>query len=481
MKRDVSWNIAGTVIMVLATLIAVPLFLRFYGADRYGVLVTVWALLGYFSLFDFGMGPAVVRALSSAGSDDDRSTARVFWTALLMNFSVGMCVALLVFLLSLIFGPAAKTDLQREIVRATPWFALMVPISLVYPILIGALDARRLFRLANVNQALGSLWFQFLPLVLVFVTTADLQTAALGSLAGRTLSALILLWLCFAKLHVGRPQFDRGSVRSLTSFGGWMAVSSSASVLLDTVDRFVVSYFMGASAAAWYAIAYTTVSRVRSLPQAVTRALFPRVASDPVGSRESLFKCVRILSLILVPGICAAMVLADPLLRAWLGAEAAAQVTPLTYVMLLGIFMNCLAPIPMGALQAGGHPNKVAFIHLLQIPPFLAVMILATMHFGVLGAAVMWSARVTLDAALMFRAAGMQRSFLREGLAPALLPLSTFGLMVGVDAPMAEKTSIVAALVASWAVIDTLAARLTGQTVTVLTLGSGLWPRSRWA
>src|SRR5688500_5202637 len=64
LARDVLWNIGGLVIPVATALVAIPVLDASLGTERFAVLTLAWAVLGYFSLFDAGLGRATTRAVA---------------------------------------------------------------------------------------------------------------------------------------------------------------------------------------------------------------------------------------------------------------------------------------------------------------------------------------------------------------------------------------------------------------------------------
>jgi len=74
----------GSIVPILVGLITIPIYLKLIGADRFGVLSIVWLILGYFSLFNLGMGKAITVELSILEKTKFTS-GQVFITALLIN------------------------------------------------------------------------------------------------------------------------------------------------------------------------------------------------------------------------------------------------------------------------------------------------------------------------------------------------------------------------------------------------------------
>jgi hypothetical protein len=64
LKRSVIWNMLGTILPMLMGLIAVPVLIEQLGAPRFGVVTLVWMVVGYFSLFDLGLGRALTHVVA---------------------------------------------------------------------------------------------------------------------------------------------------------------------------------------------------------------------------------------------------------------------------------------------------------------------------------------------------------------------------------------------------------------------------------
>src|SRR5512139_3103037 len=80
-------NLAGFGLPLLVGLVTIPLIVRGFGVERFGVLTLAWAVIGYFSLFDMGIGRAITQSMAARlGSASARDVSRLVWTGLLLMF-----------------------------------------------------------------------------------------------------------------------------------------------------------------------------------------------------------------------------------------------------------------------------------------------------------------------------------------------------------------------------------------------------------
>ena len=59
LARNTLWNLLGQVAPMSVALFAIPMLIRRVGTDRFGILTIAWMVVGYFSLFDLGLGRAM--------------------------------------------------------------------------------------------------------------------------------------------------------------------------------------------------------------------------------------------------------------------------------------------------------------------------------------------------------------------------------------------------------------------------------------
>ena len=118
-------------------------------------------------------------------------------------------------------------------------------------------------------------------------------------------------------------------------------------------------------------------------------------------SRKSLSALTVVTTVLTV----VAAVALDPFLRAWVGADIASSSAPVGEILLIGMWVNCLAVVPFAFLQARGRPDLPAKLHLLEVGPYIGGLIIGLHLAGIQGAAWAWSGRAAADAVLLFWAA----------------------------------------------------------------------------
>lgn len=64
LARNGVFNIIGQGVPLLAAFFAIPRLIHGLGTDRFGVLTLVWMVIGYFSLFDLGLGRALTQVVA---------------------------------------------------------------------------------------------------------------------------------------------------------------------------------------------------------------------------------------------------------------------------------------------------------------------------------------------------------------------------------------------------------------------------------
>lgn len=408
-KRNTIINLIGAIVPMAVMLITVPLYLAQLGEARYGVLALVWLILGYFSFLEMGLGKATANQIAKASDAPDAERAEIFWTALLINAAMGAVAAGILWLLGdyLITSILKMPDeFRREALAALPWLIATLPVALTSAVLNGALEGRSCFFTVNVLQVCGSTIFQIAPLIAATYYHPSLEIVIPVAILSRLLMYLPFLFYCYKSVPLSIiPKFSFARGKSLFKYGGWVSVSGVATPIVETFDRFMLGAIVGAQAVSHYTIAYQLATKIRIIPASLTRALFPRLSSDSSNPSELAERSVRKFLPIMTVVIISAIYFTQPFLDFWLKNEAALNIAPICIIFLVGVWSNSLAYMPYTLLHASGKTKLVAVIHLAELLPFISILYLLTLNFGVLGAVTAWTLRATFDAIFLYIAA----------------------------------------------------------------------------
>lgn len=414
-SRNATLNILGSVIPMFVTLLTVPPYLRLIGDVRFGVLSLVWVFLGYFGLFEMGLGRATSKYISELKHGPPKTREALFWTALLVNVFVGTLGGLLLWVVAKTTMPywlKATGSIQLEVSQALPWLAAAVPVATLTSVLLGALEGCEQFAIINSQQVGATIVFQVLPLAIAFWFGPRINWLIAAAVIARFAANLPLLVSCSRHVPLrDLPRIDRCWLRRLFSYGVWITVSGVVGPLLTSLDQFVIGFVQGAQAVTYYAIPNNFARKLTIIPSSVSRALFPRFSAQRSSDARGLaLRATLGLAGSLTPIVVMAILAVAPFFYLWLGPAVSERCARAGELMLIGMWINALAYIPNGFLQAQGRPDLAAKFHVAELVPFVALL-WAGVHFGgVTGAAMVWCIRATADAILLFGAAGILRA-----------------------------------------------------------------------
>jgi O-antigen/teichoic acid export membrane protein len=418
--RNALFNVLGQILPLLVGIVAIPVTLRGLGEARFGLLGLIWAILGYFGVLDLGLGRATTKFVAEyLGRGDATQLRRVATLSVASQTVLGVVGGIVLALLtpvavSRVLGVPA--GLQAEARGAFLVLAVSVPIVVLSLSLRAILEAAQRFDLVN--------------LIRTPTSAAVFLVPAVAAHFGASLPAIVLLLLlvrvatCWATAAAVpraipgfrwefRPSWE--ALRPLVGFGGWIAVSNVVSPLLGYLERFMLASVAGVAAVAYYAAPYEAVTRLLIVPAGLASALFPALSVTVADRRASLDRLlgrsVRYLLLVLAVPIMLLIGLSGPLVTAWLGPAFAARSAPAFAILAVGVLINALAHLPHVYLLGQGRPDLPAKFHLLELPLYVALAWVLIARFGVAGAALAWTVRVSLDAVLLtvavWRVAGL--------------------------------------------------------------------------
>ena len=442
LAKNTLWNVLGQGVPLLVALLTIPQLIQGLGIERFGVLSLAWIVIGYFSLFDMGLGRALTKLVAEKlGTGQTQEIPALVWTALVLMSVLGLMGAMVIAALapwlvhSVLRIPA---PLQMETLKAFYLLAFSIPIVISTAGLAGLLQAYQRFDLINaLNIPLGV--FTYLgPLVALHFSNDLLSVVALLA-AGRLLAWGGYLLMCLRLVPMLRNgiRMRRALLRPLISFGGWLTISNIIGPLMMYSDSLLIGSLTSMASVAYYATPYNIVTKFWLIPIALTSVLFPAFSATSTSNRVHTVGLVSrgtsTIFLVLFPLILVIVTLAHEGLTFWLGAEFANNSTHVLQWLAIGIFISSLTNLPYVLIQARGRPDFTAKLHLMELPVYLLALWWLIETYGIQGAAIAWVARATVSMLLLF---GMAQRML-SALVPFIrrlalaLGIALFTLMIG--------------------------------------------------
>ena len=409
-KKNSIYNLLGQGLPMLVGVVTIPRLVHALGVDRFGILTLAWAVMGYFSLFELGLGRALTQIVAErTGTKDSEDLSNIVHTALVMMLLLGVVGGVTLIAVSpWIVGRVLKVSiiLHHESISAFFLMAFSVPAVTLLAGLRGILEARqRFFEINILRFCMGVL--TFLGPWLVSFKTVNLFWVVLSLVAMRYGALVAYYWSCRRGMSEmnATGAFQSCHLRMLLRFGGWMTVSNLISPLMVNLDRFFIGAFLSVSAIAYYATPFDMITKVLAIPGAITSVLFPLFGAlhrtDPVETNRLYRKGLTTVFLVLAPILLGLAIGSHWILLHWLGLNFAQQGSGVMRILCLGVLINALATVSFAFIQGVGRPDLTARFHVAEVPIYLASLWVLGKHFGILGVAWAWTLRVSIDLVLL--------------------------------------------------------------------------------
>lgn len=406
LTKNSLYNLIGGISPLFITIFTVPVYIERVGEARYGILALVWLTLGYFGLFDFGLGKAVANRVALYRKDFGVKTT-IFWSALQISLFLGFIGSLLLYF-SIPFIILYVSDINNEILKEIDggifWLCLSFPVLTVTSVATGYLEGEELFKSLNALQVIRDILLQLLPLFTVYLFGSNLSTLILAAVFARISSTALILIYIKGKSFLGRYEImQKEVVKALISFGGAVTISNIIGPILTSIDRFVIGSLGGASAVSYYTVPYNLTTKINIIPLSISRTLFPQFSMlDRPHAMQLGIPSIKFILVIITPIIIGGILLIDPILEIWISKDFASNSGTVGQIILIGVWCGSTALVPFAFLRGQGNPRIVAMCHLFEFVPYLLILWFCVSNWGIEGAAAAWVARVAVDAVLLY-------------------------------------------------------------------------------
>jgi O-antigen/teichoic acid export membrane protein len=402
-KKNTITNLIGIIAPLIAALYSIPQLISSLGDDGFSIILMIWALIGYFSLFDFGVGRSLTYEISSR-MNEPIEVIGSFIKAGLIIVSISAFIGVSLVYIFVVFFIREWYEISplllEDTISAFTIAAIAIIPTTITSGLRGALEGLDKFIASNINRSILGVSIFLLPVISIKIHGESLSIIALYLLAARILVMFFSIWQL--RLFI----FSKAAIKPVTlvpdllKYGSWVSLSGIISPLMVYGDRFLLGAVLPISSIVYYATPQEGLLRLLVIPGALASALFHDLSANKknyakVQGDGSLY--LKKISLVMGAIVFIVILCAYPFYVFWINEDFANQAYIPTVIMSIGIFFNSLGLISHTTISALGHVKFIGLLHTIELIIFIPTFYILTQYFGIIGASLAWTLRVVID------------------------------------------------------------------------------------
>jgi len=437
--RNTVYNLIGYLSPIPVALITIPILVRGLGNDRFGVLAIAWMVIGYFTLFDMGIGRATTKFVAEyMARGEFHRIRKLVTTSLILLLLFGIVAGALVALLapwminSLLNIPPHLIEESRS---AFYLLAVSIPIVLLITGIRGVLEAQQKFAIINAIKIPSSLATLLVPLM-VLPFSKNLFPIIGMLVVSKVLSLGFYSYYCRKNLEKTTDKSETGGsfMVILLRYGGWLTISNLVGPMMGNLDRFFIGSILTMTAVTYYVTSYDMITRCFVIPIGILGVIFPAFSAFAAADKQKLIRlykqALKYILIVMTPLVIAVIVYARPFLLIWLGQDFAEQSAPVLQILAVGVLFSSVARVPFNAIQAIGRPDITAKLQMIELPLYLTALYLLTKNIGIPGVAIVWASRLIIEMFILMVLIKKHRPFSEISMRAIILPIYIWVIVV---------------------------------------------------
>ncbi|MEN3334099.1 MAG: hypothetical protein V7641_3464 [Blastocatellia bacterium] len=443
--RNISMDYCALGLEMIVGVVMLPFNIAHLGQSAYGLWVLAASITAYFSMLDLGYGVGQVKfAAQYRARRDHRGLNEIVSTLFFFFTLVGLAAmavgGLLAFNLERLFNltPDQAVIGRKVLLIITAYVAIGFPFSVFGGVVNG-------FQRHFLNGSVA-----IVTTITVALVNAAVLLAGYGlvELVAATTSIRLLAYIGYRlnayRAYPGlkiRPSLVKLSrLREVTGFSAFILLIDIANKVNYSTDTIVIGAFMGTVAIAVWAVSQRLITTVQNLTSQLAGSLFPIIVDfatlgDGERLRRVFVQGTRITLAMVLPMAAGLVMLADPLVQAWVGPNFQGSV-PIIYALALAVTMRVGTSTASMLLKGAGQHRLVAGVNLIMALANLILSVVLVRWYGLMGVALGTLIPIVLGAGAVIFPAACRRvampvhSAFAQAVWPALWPVALMVLML---------------------------------------------------
>ncbi len=406
LKKNILANYVSQLYVTGIGILILPLYIKYMGAEAYGLVGFFTMLQAWFGLLDMGLTPTIGRetARYHGGSMSALAYRQLFRALSLIFLAVAVVGGSSLFLLAdLIAGQWLNIESldMNTVVIAVQIMAISVALRWMCGLYRGVVTgSERLVWLSSFNVLIATLRF-----IVVFVSMLQFGFTPLVFFIHQLIVALVeLTGLCWMGSRLlpskaslqGKIGWSFKPIKPILKFALTIAFTASIWVLVTQTDKLILSGILPLAEYGYFTLAVLVASGIMVMSGPISNAIMPRMTRlNAEGKHNEMIQVYRNATR-LATVICGSAAItiaftAEKLLFAWTGdTELAQQAAPILRLYVIGNGFLALAAFPYYLQYALGNLRYHLIGNVVTVCVLIPAIVFAASAYGAMGAGWVW-------------------------------------------------------------------------------------------
>lgn len=445
LARNVSTRYLAIITDAALGLVLLPFNVHHLGQSAWGLWMLTASVTAYFSILDLGYGGSITRFVAQYRARRDAAGLNEILSTMIVLFAgVGVVAYAAFVLVAANLGSLFNLTPDQVSTGRALMLIIGLYVSLGFPFSIfgGVMNG---FQRYDLNNMVGIITGVVVALTNVVMLLAGFS---LVELVAATTAIRITAYFVYRlnayrvfpalSLRLSRVRLSR--LREVTHFSVYMLGIDWSNRLNYSIDPIIIGAFLSPAAVALWTVPQRLADLLQRLTNQLNGVLFPMVVDSDTGARTERLRAIFIhgtrLSLVtVVPLATALCLLADPLIRAWVGPTFADGIV-VAQILAIATAIRVGTATGTTVLKGAGCHRFLAGANLIAGVANVALSLLWIRPYGLAGVATATLLAVSTMSVLVLWPAACRRVGMGVGEAfaqavwPALWPAAAMALAI---------------------------------------------------
>jgi len=448
--KNVSTRYLAIAAEMAVGLLVLPFNVAHLGKAGYGLWMLTTSITAYFSVLDLGYSGALVKFVAQYRAKRDlHGLNQILSTTFYLFVLFGVVTYLAAIVIAVFLGNVLNIApdqlyVGRVVLLVTSVHFAMGTAFSVYGAVING------FQRYDINNITGTI--SSVLVAIVNVVVLSLGYGLIELVVATTIVRVLTYWVyranayrVFPGLKLSFANFRRARLREVTSFSVFMLAIDWANKMNYSIDAIVIGIVLGTTAVAVWSVAQRLAEVTQRLTNQLNDILFPNVVDHSASSRTDRLQAILLIGTRLslatvIPIGTALMLMAGPLVHAWVGPDFSGSVLVLQ-LLALTVMIRVGNATAQTLLKGADQHKLVAYTNVGTAIVNLALSVVLARSIGLAGVAIGTLVPVSFSAMFIMFPAGCRRvelplmRALADAVWPAVWPAAAMAAYIEVTRP----------------------------------------------